>query len=290
MASEATPFARSAEVAPDNTHNGHGHDIHGHEHGHEHENEAAPVAIGRSHPAVGKCEVPRVPFHILAYFGAATIYTAMYATIGRSQTAEVQNSYSFVLCLVLWDIHFIKRCLEVFFVHKYGKKHVPFFESFGEQVVYLGFAAGCGYTMHASFSATSASVLRWGNPPIAVKAVFACLFLLGVLGNGICHWLLAHNDRKKVRLFVFISFSSSVLLPVCSVVAALCCALLSHSHSRSLCFLLAGLPRCVFVQVGHVPALSVRGHHLDIVAYHYTGALLLFAHALCLFQHVCVVV
>jgi len=182
MASETTPLATQQQLATGN--------------GVADSNSA----IGRTHPAVGNLTVNRLPFHLSAYLGAAVIYTALYATIGRARSADDQSRYEFILLLCLWDLHFAKRCLEVLFVHRYGQPKVPVFESFGEQIVYLGFAAGCGYCVHANLSVP----WRFGTPSTPVVALFSCVFLLGVVGNGICHWILARNDRKKGYPDVFL--------------------------------------------------------------------------------------
>lgn len=58
------------------------------------------------------------------------------------------------LGLLLWVLHFLKREVETFFVHKFSRPTMPLFNLFKNSMYYWGFALGVGYVLcHPDYTA-----------------------------------------------------------------------------------------------------------------------------------------
>jgi len=137
----------------------------------------------------------------LPYVGCITIFTVLYFLVGRQQSDDTQSSYYFLLTLILWDLHFVKRIFELLFVHKFSANTVPLLEGFGTTIYYLSFAIWIAFDLFKG-------LVRFGPNNAIVVYICSALFLLCVVGNGISHWMLSNNDKETIPkgfLFEYVS-------------------------------------------------------------------------------------
>lgn len=83
--------------------------------------------------------LPKQLVNQLGYGGCAIIYTVFWYTRGRgSSDAEARR---LLVLLIMFDAHFVKRCLECLFVHKWSQTKNELFMGLGE---WLYVACGIG--------------------------------------------------------------------------------------------------------------------------------------------------
>jgi len=88
------------------------------------------------------------------------------------------------LGIYCWIIHFMKREFETFFVHKFSRPTMPFFNLFKNSGYYWGFATIVGYPLcHPAFTAPG------DMDSLAVK-IGLIIFAISELGNLTCHVML----------------------------------------------------------------------------------------------------
>lgn len=86
------------------------------------------------------------------------------------------------LAVVMWVAHFLKREYETFFVHRFSRPTMPFFNLFKNSGYYWGFATVVGYPLcHPNYT-----------PPIEAWKFYAGLgiFVVSEISNFICHVML----------------------------------------------------------------------------------------------------
>src|SRR3989338_4204779 len=78
--------------------------------------------------------------NLVGYGGTCVIYAVLYS-------AEGGKGWEQKAAFLLWSVHFIKRCLECVWVHKWSEESlkVPWLMAIGEWIYYLGFALWIGY-------------------------------------------------------------------------------------------------------------------------------------------------
>src|SRR5687767_6457419 len=87
--------------------------------------------------------------NVAGYGGAALSYSCYFFLQARRDLPEHElHHYHLVLLLILWDLHFLKRVLEVLFVHKWTENSVAMGEGLGEWAYYWGFANWVGWSVH----------------------------------------------------------------------------------------------------------------------------------------------
>lgn len=93
---------------------------------------AAKDALLKKHDDGPKFWLPKQLVNQLGYGGCAVIYTALWFFQARKATDS--HARRLVWLLVMWDTHFIKRCLECLFVHKWSDHRNELFMGLGEWV------------------------------------------------------------------------------------------------------------------------------------------------------------
>mmetsp|Transcript_17099 Transcript_17099/g.23785 ORF Transcript_17099/g.23785 Transcript_17099/m.23785 type:complete len:232 (-) Transcript_17099:40-735(-) len=89
-------------------------------------------------------------------------------------------------CMVCWLEHFVRRTFEAAYIHRYGKKTVPFFDALIEYIYYWGFALW----VSTSTVSDSFQVFESGSQPTMVTLGFI-LFVIGEILNLVCHVMLS---------------------------------------------------------------------------------------------------
>ena len=97
------------------------------------------------------------------------------------------------IIFTMWCIHFIRRIVEVFFVHIYNRR-MPLVETIGGPVYYWTFAL---------FNAWAIDRDVYTSTCLSLVAIGTILFIFGEIGNGWCHY--------KLRCFRTGSYDSSLL-------------------------------------------------------------------------------
>ena len=126
----------------------------------------------------------KVPGILLPYFPA----TGSLVVSSDAEFAEDANmEYFFV---ALWAVHFFRRTLEVLFVHDYRRK-MPFIESLGAPLYYWFFAFWIGLALRHDNG--------YKQTYLPMLIVGAVLFMIGEIGNCICHLQLKSFRKEKRR-------------------------------------------------------------------------------------------
>jgi len=127
---------------------------------------------------------------LLAYGGSALIFTHFFIKRGLAQPVDLQSSQHFLLLIFLWDLHFVRRCIEAIWVHKFSNltEKIPLFEVIGVIFYYYFFAFWIG----ASANAGNRSII---TVPSVLVTVFSVTFVISEIGNLICHIQLRNNNR-----------------------------------------------------------------------------------------------
>ena len=106
------------------------------------------------------------------------------------------------LFMALWALHFMRRTLEVLFVHQY-KRRMPIVESIGAPVYYWFFAIWIAWSMRpeSGYEQSFLALVILGN----------VIFLIGETGNCICHIQLRKFRDEKRPTYISSSASRHVL-------------------------------------------------------------------------------
>ncbi|XP_020901370.1 very-long-chain enoyl-CoA reductase [Exaiptasia diaphana] len=115
--------------------------------------------------------------------------------------AEANNiGYLFV---ALWAAHFLRRTMEVLFVHDY-RRNMTYIESIGAPVYYWFFAFWNGLAIrHADNNY---------KPTFMAMAIIGCVvFLIGEIGNCHCHLLL--RSFRKMKRKSYLSMKTKHVIP-----------------------------------------------------------------------------
>lgn len=124
----------------------------------------------------------KVPGISVQYFPATgCLLVSNDATLAENQDLE----YLFV---GLWSLHFLRRTIEVLFVHDYRRK-MPCVESIGAPIYYWFFAFWNGIALRHDNG--------YRQTFIALIAVGSAMFLLGEFGNCYCHLKLRAFRKEK---------------------------------------------------------------------------------------------
>ena len=114
-----------------------------------------------------------------------------------------KNKQMKYLFIVLWSLHFMRRTVEVFFVHEY-KRRMPVIESIGTPVYYWFFAVWIAWSLR--------SKCGYKQSFLALVILGGIIFIIGEIGNCICHIQL-RNFRNEKRLNFISSSASRHVLP-----------------------------------------------------------------------------
>eukprot|EP00794_Sanderia_malayensis_P011906 gene11906-13140_t len=125
----------------------------------------------------------------LTYIGTAAIFTAVffidmpdlpYPIQGNlvKQPKNGANSNLRYLIFALWNFHFIRRFIEVLFVHIYKRK-MPAVESIGAPIYYWTFALFIAWSIDTKYT------YKVSNLDLIIPGVI--LFIVGDIGNCWCH-------------------------------------------------------------------------------------------------------
>lgn len=105
-------------------------------------------------------------------------------------TEAAQQPYNWVamLGIICWNIHFLKRELETFFVHKFSRPTMPLQNLFKNCTYYWTFGAFIGYPLAST-----------GFVPPSETQVYIGLgiFVISEIGNLICHLMLSNMRPKE---------------------------------------------------------------------------------------------
>ena len=102
------------------------------------------------------------------------------------------SSFSSAQSLFIWLflLHFVKRELETFFVHKFSRPTMPLRNIFKNCAYYWSFAVVIGYSLcHPKFSGPSADS--------SIASIAACLMVLFELGNFAVHVQLSSMRKEE---------------------------------------------------------------------------------------------
>ena len=113
--------------------------------------------------------------------------------------AENTNMQYFFVAL--WSLHFLRRTIEVLFVHEYKRK-MPIIESLGAPIYYWFFAFWIGMALRHDNG--------YRQTYLPVLIVGCAIFLIGESGNCKCH-LQLRAFRKQKRKAAFSKKSKHVL-------------------------------------------------------------------------------
>ena len=97
------------------------------------------------------------------------------------------------LFLALWTLHFVRRTVEVLFVHRY-KRRMPIIESAGAPIYYWFFAVWIAWSMRPQSG--------YKQSFLVLIILGTIIFLIGEIGNGICHIQLRKFRDEKRPSFV----------------------------------------------------------------------------------------
>lgn len=106
------------------------------------------------------------------------------------------------LFIALWALHFIRRTLEVLFVHNY-KRRMPLVESVGAPVYYWFFAIWIAWSMRYESG--------YEQSFITLVILGSVIFAVGEIGNCTCHIQLRRFRNEKIPSHI--SSSSGHVLP-----------------------------------------------------------------------------
>ena len=139
-----------------------------------------------------------VKINFLTYAGTSAVFTAVFFLdmphlpypiqdcLLDSQDPQSTKSVKY-LALTLWNIHFVRRTIEVLFVHIY-KRRMPFVESIGAPIYYWFLALFISWSFNGdSFQCQS----------LISAVIGAVIFLAGEAGNALCHLKLRFFRTKK---------------------------------------------------------------------------------------------
>ena len=105
------------------------------------------------------------------------------------------------LVLALWIIHFVRRTVEVLFVHIYKRK-MPLSEAIGAPLYYWFFALFIAWSVKHKFHL----------PPVGLAIFGMLVFILGEIGNAYCH-LQLRRFRTRQYESILISPTTGHVLP-----------------------------------------------------------------------------
>lgn len=113
-----------------------------------------------------------------------------------------KNKHMKYLFIALWALHFMRRTLEVLFVHRY-KRRMPIIESAGAPVYYWFFAIWIAWSMRSESG--------YEQSFLVFVILGSLVFLIGEIGNCICHIQLRKFRNEKRTSFISSSASRHVL-------------------------------------------------------------------------------
>lgn len=156
-----------------------------------------------------------VKVNSITYTLTAVIFTVFYFIKLRKLPFPVQGClleaddipYSMypqikLLILVLWDLHFMRRLIEVLFVHTYNRK-MPIFECIGAPMYYWPLAFLIAWSVNGdAYKMTYMPLLIIGT----------VVFLIGEFGNAWCHWQL-RMFRERKHLVTMVSPETGHVVP-----------------------------------------------------------------------------
>lgn len=132
------------------------------------------------------------------YIGASAIFTAVFFTDMPQLPYPLQgclldwsergiSKHVTYLILALWNLHFVRRTVEVLFVHVYNRR-MPGVECIGAPLYYWFLALFVGWSVNGD---------SFVLPSLPLAIFGAVIFLLGELGNARCHLQLRHFRTKE---------------------------------------------------------------------------------------------
>lgn len=153
----------------------------------------------------------------LTYIGTMTVFLIAYAVPGihlpyfpatgclipgssDSEFSQTKNiGYIFV---ALWEAHFLRRTMEVLFVHDY-RRNMTYVESLGAPLYYWLFAFWNGIALRRD---------NKYEPTYVPLVVVGCvLFFVGEIGNCYCHLLL--RSFRKMKRESYLSTKTKHVIP-----------------------------------------------------------------------------
>lgn len=99
-----------------------------------------------------------------------------------------ENRYLEYLFVGLWSLHFLRRTIEVLFVHDY-RRRMSIIESIGAPIYYWFFAFWIGISVRHDNG--------YRQTFLALVVAGSVVFILGEFGNGLCHLKLRKFRREK---------------------------------------------------------------------------------------------
>ena len=113
-----------------------------------------------------------------------------------------ENKRMTYLFMAFWELHFMRRTLEVLFVHQY-KRRMPIVESIGAPVYYWFFAIWIAWSMRPESG--------YEQSFLALVILGSIIFFIGETGNCVCHiQLRKFRDEKRPT---YMSSASRHVLP-----------------------------------------------------------------------------
>eukprot|EP01038_Epipyxis_sp_PR26KG_P006533 gene6533-8975_t len=140
---------------------------------------------------------------VLEYFGPMLFVGLYYLRPSFIYASGVDKPYNWVALLGVscWMVHFLKRELETFFVHKFSRPTMPLSNLFKNCIYYWSFGAVIGYPLCSPTFLPPQEVLVYTGLTI---------FVLSEIGNLICHLMLSNmrpsegsQDRQIPKGFLF---------------------------------------------------------------------------------------
>lgn len=168
---------------------------------------------------------------VVEYLGPILIMLAYYLrpSFIYGEKASANKDYNFVAMwgVLAWILHFVKRELETFFVHKFSRPTMPLSNLFKNSIYYWGFALAVGYPLcHPAYTA-----------PKELNQVYlgAALMAVSELVNFLVHLQLSmmrpavssskdmHDRRERERKNRRLRFPRFLpLIALCSALHAAC--------------------------------------------------------------------
>jgi very-long-chain enoyl-CoA reductase len=138
---------------------------------------------------------------VISYLGAIAAFNAVLMPSMQTAWSEVLHiPWNVLLPVLLWMFHFNRRAAEAAWIHRFGKKTLPWSHAFVPWMYYWGFAAWIAHELASPHSALSSDAFL-----LPGMALFCC----GELGNVHAHLMLrrmrADGMEKRVipRGFLF---------------------------------------------------------------------------------------
>ena len=134
--------------------------------------------------------------NFISYAGSICFYI-YFSNISLASVLLFRDNYLKKTGLILWILHFARRCVETCLLFKFSKKVVPIDDSITEFVYYWAFASWIAHSCPSDSA-----------QPDMLSTLGVTIWFIAEVLNCFCHFKLAMNNDKKKRLRGFPLFSS----------------------------------------------------------------------------------